>query len=81
MERQYYVYILSSDTGTLYTGFTNDLHRRVWEHKQGEVEGFSKRYGVHRLVYFEETKNSEAAIEREKQIKGWRRTKKLALVR
>ena len=45
------------------------------------MEGFSKRYGVHRLVYFEETKNSEAAIEREKQIKGWRRTKKLALVR
>lgn len=77
----YYVYILSSETGTLYTGVTNDLFRRVWEHKNGLVEGFTKKYGVHRLIYFEETPSREKAIEREKQIKGFRRSKKLALVR
>ena len=68
MGKIYYVYILSSNTGTLYTGVTNDLQRRVWEHKQGEVEGFSKRYRVNRLLYYEETTNPEAAFEREKMI-------------
>jgi putative endonuclease len=81
MGNNYYVYILSSDTGTLYTGVTSDLLRRVWEHKYGEVEGFSKRYTVHRLVYYEETPSREAAIIREKQIKGIRRSRKLSLIR
>jgi putative endonuclease len=79
--KNYYVYILSSKSGTLYTGVTSDLVRRVWEHKHGVVNGFTKRYGVHRLVYFEETSNVEAAILREKQIKAFRRSKKLALIR
>jgi putative endonuclease len=57
------------------------LHRRVWEHKHRKIEGFTRRYRVHRLVYYEETSNPEAAIEREKQIKGLRRSKKLALIR
>ena len=81
MRDNYYVYILSSDRGTLYTGVTNDLPRRVWQHKQGEVEGFTNRYAVHRLVYYEETPSREAAIIREKQIKGKRRAKKLSLIR
>jgi putative endonuclease len=81
MSSNYYIYILSSDTGTLYTGVTNNLERRLWEHKNGLVEGFTKRYDVHRLIYFEETLNVEAAIEREKQIKSFRRSKKLALIR
>jgi putative endonuclease len=81
MNKTHYVYILSSDTGTLYTGVTSDLVRRMWEHKNGVVEGFPKKYNIHRLIYFEETLNVESAIEREKQIKSFRRSKKLALVR
>ncbi len=78
--RTYYVYILSNMHRTLYTGVTNDLARRVYEHKHRLVPGFTSRYGVDRLVYFESTSDIGAAIEREKQIKGWLRTKKLALI-
>ncbi|MCS6988038.1 MAG: GIY-YIG nuclease family protein [Chloroherpetonaceae bacterium] len=79
--KTYYVYILASKrNGTLYVGFTNDLKRRVYEHKTGAIEGFTKKYGVKRLVYFEETPDANAAIRREKQIKGWRRDKKIALI-
>ena len=78
--RAYYVYILTNPSGTLYTGVTNDLKRRVWEHKQKLVPGFAKRYNVSRLVYFEETSDVYAAISREKQIKAWRREKKVALI-
>ena len=75
--RTYYVYILSSrPKGTLYVGVTNDLERRLLEHRDGTVEGFTKRYAVHRLVHFEETD----AIAREKQSKGWSRAKKVALI-
>jgi putative endonuclease len=81
MENTYYIYILTSETGTLYTGVTNDLLRRLWEHKTGAAAGFTKRYKVHRLVYFEETSNINAAIDREKQILGLKRSKKLALIR
>ncbi|MGD2252032.1 MAG: GIY-YIG nuclease family protein [Anaerolineales bacterium] len=77
----YSVYIISSPTGVLYTGVTNDLARRIHEHKSRSVPGFSKRYRISRLVYFEETSSIRSAIEREKQIKGLRRAKKLALVR
>jgi len=77
----YYVYILSNSTGTLYTGVTNDLERRLYEHRAGTASKFTARYSVGRLVYFEETPNVEAAIAREKEIKGWRRSKKLGLIR
>jgi putative endonuclease len=79
--RLYYVYILSSATGTLYTGVTNDLRRRVEEHREGLFAGFTCRYRVHRLVYFERTPDVRSAIAREKQTKGMLRVKKLALIR
>ena len=79
--RSYFVYILSSDRGVLYVGVTNDLHRRLAEHQDGLAEGFTSRYKVHRLVYFEETQDVRSALEREKRIKSWRREKKLALIR
>ena len=78
---QYYVYILSSLTGTLYVGVTNDLRRRLFEHQQGLIEGFTKKYNIHRLVYFEESTDINNAIFREKQIKGWRRSKKVDLIK
>ena len=78
--KKYYIYILSSISGTLYTGMTNDLERRVWEHKEGKVPGFSQKYKVKKLVYFEDTRDVKLAIEREKQIKGWLRKKKIELV-
>jgi putative endonuclease len=77
----YYVYILASQpNGTLYIGVTNDLARRIYEHKSDAVESFTKRYGVHRLVYFEATENIEAAILREKRLKKWPRDWKLNLI-
>jgi putative endonuclease len=77
----YWVYILASDrNGTLYVGVTNDLYRRVMEHREGLVPGFTKRYCVKRLVYFEEHGHVEAAIAREKSIKRWRRAWKLQLI-
>ena len=78
----YYVYILASTTNvTLYTGVTRDLVRRVYEHKnQLEPNSFTAKYKVHKLVYYEHTTDVEAAIAREKQIKGWRRSKKNALI-
>ena len=76
----YYVYILASGrNGTLYVGVTNDLVRRVWEHKQKAVPGFTKRYGVDRLVWFESGNSIEAAIAREKQLKHWNRQWKIDL--
>lgn len=71
MKRRYYVYILASRRiGTLHTGVTGDLFRRVYEHKKKEIKGFTKRYNVNRLVHFEETDDISIAITREKQIKG-----------
>ena len=78
--KSYYVYILASLSGVLYTGVTNDLLCRVWEHPNDAVDGFSKQYRVHRLVHFEQTPDVYGAIAREKQIKGWRRSKKVALI-
>lgn len=72
---------MNSPSGTLYTGVTNDLQRRVHEHKHKIVEGFTKKYNVVRLAYFEETSDIKAAIEREKEIKAWRRSKKIALIK
>ena len=80
MLQHYYVYIMTNASGTLYIGVTNDLERRVYEHKQHLVEGFTKRYHITFLAYFEETGSREAAIAREKQLKGWLRSKKIALI-
>jgi len=77
----YHVYILASASGVLYTGITNFLERRVREHKQKLIDGFTKKYDVTRLVYFEPYDQPKSAIRREKQIKSWRREKKLALIR
>ena len=77
---QYYVYILTNSTRTLYVGVTSDLVRRVYEHKHKLVEGFTAKYNLTWLAYYEETSDVRAALEREKQIKGWKRSKKLALV-
>ena len=78
---RYFVYILSSTrNGTLYVGITNNLKRRIYEHKNGLVEGFTKKYKVHELVYFEQTDNVYSAIQREKQIKKWNRQWKIELV-
>ena len=77
----YYVYIMTSKrNGTLYVGVTNNLKKRVWQHKNDIVEGFTSRYEVHSLVYFEETSNVDAAITREKQLKKWNRAWKLKLI-
>ncbi len=80
MVKDYYVYIMASLSTTLYVGVTNDLLRRVSEHKAGTTESFTKRYRVNRLVYFEHGNDVEGAITREKQLKGWTRQRKLALV-
>ena len=76
----YYVYIMASHQGTLYIGTTNDLHRRDYEHRHKSVPGFTQKYNVSQLVYYEETADVTSAIAREKQIKGWRRSRKGALV-
>lgn len=80
MDRQYYVYIMANRSRRLYTGISNDLVRRVYQHKHHLVAGFTKRYNIDRLVYYESTESVESAILREKQIKGWLRSKKIALI-
>jgi putative endonuclease len=79
-DKSYYVYIMTNNYGTLYTGVTSDLPRRVWQHKQKLLPGFTKRYNLTRLVHYEETNDVTGAIAREKQIKGWVRGKKVALI-
>jgi putative endonuclease len=78
--QRFFVYILASHSRVLYTGLTRDLVRRVYEHRQGRIPGFTRKYHVNRLVYFEETPSARSAITRERQIKGWSREKKLRLV-
>ena len=78
---QYYVYILASnENGTLYIGVTSNLVKRIYEHKNEFVEGFTKQYSVHNLVYFEITESVESAIAREKQLKQWNRAWKIRLI-
>ena len=77
---QYWVYILTSNTGTLYIGMTGYIDRRITQHKMDSIEGFTKKYQIHRLVYFESYDQVQTAIGREKQLKGWRRAKKIALI-
>jgi putative endonuclease len=81
IERSYWAYVLASRIGgTLYVGVTNDLVRRVYEHRMGLAQGFTKTYGVHRLVYFEQYSDIEAAIVREKRLKKWNRSWKIRLI-
>ena len=75
-----YVYILSSHSRRLYIGVTSDLEGRIWEHKQGMVEGFTKTYKINQLVYVEDYPDMLSSIAREKQLKGWSRAKKIALI-
>jgi putative endonuclease len=77
---EYFVYILANRSGTLYVGVTNNLLRRLYEHKQKLIPGFTKRYKIDRLMYYEHTPDVGAAIAREKQINRWRREKKVALI-
>jgi putative endonuclease len=77
----YYIYILTNwNNKVLYTGVTSNLERRLYEHRNHVVDGFTKKYNIHKLVYLEDTSDVKVAIEREKQIKGWTRAKKNALV-
>jgi len=80
-EKRYYVYIMASRSLTLYTGVTRDIYHRALQHKAGEIEGFTKRYHVTRLVYYETFKYVNNALAREKQIKAWTRGKRLALIK
>lgn len=80
MSKEYYVYIMTNKSRTLYTGVTNDLMRRVYEHKNKLVPGFTSNYNLQHLVYYETSSSIDSAIEREKQIKGWLRAKKIALI-
>ena len=77
---QYYVYIMTNKSKTLYTGITNNLQRRVYEHKQKLIPGFTSKYNINQLVYYEITSDINVALSREKQIKGWLRSKKITLI-
>jgi len=81
VKKQWYVYILTNNSSTLYVGVTNDLERRVYEHKQKLMPGFTGRYNISQLVHYEVYDSPIHAIEREKQLKNWRREKKVALIR
>ena len=78
--KDYFVYIMTNKSKTLYTGVTNNLVRRVYEHKNKLIEGFTKKYNINKLVYFELFDNPDDAIKREKQIKGWLQKKKIDLI-
>ncbi len=81
MDKQYYIYIITNKSNrVLYTGVTNDLKKRVYEHKNKLVKGFTSRYNVGKLVFYDACEDIESAILREKQIKGWLRRKKIALI-
>jgi len=80
MDRQYYVYIMTNKSGTLYAGMTNNLRKRVHQHKTKAADSFTKRYNITRLVYYEVFNIASDAIRAEKKIKGWLRKKKLGLI-
>ena len=81
IKNQYYIYILANKrNGTLYIGVTSNLIKRVYEHKKNLVDGFTKKYNIHKLAYYEITNDIESAIEREKQLKKWNRKWKLKLI-
>jgi putative endonuclease len=78
--KNYYVYIITNKSKTLYVGMTNKLERRVYEHKNKLIDGFTKKYNINKLIYYETFNNVNNAIRREKQIKGWLRIKKIKLI-
>jgi putative endonuclease len=78
--KQYYVYIMTNQSKTLYVGITHNLTRRVHQHKSGAIPGFTQKYKIKKLVYFEVTTDIQEALKREKQLKGWLRSKKIALI-
>ncbi len=80
MEKTYYVYLLSSKSRRLYVGVTSNLERRLYEHKNKLADGFTKSYSIDRLVFFESSNDVRVALEREKEIKKWRREKKISLI-
>jgi putative endonuclease len=80
MIHTYFVYIIANPSRMLYVGVTNDLRRRVYEHRSKTIPGYTRQYAIAQLIYFETTPNIQAAIAREKQIKGWIRAKKVALI-
>ncbi len=80
-QNQYHFYIMTNKSGTLYTGITNDIKKRVYEHKNKLIPGFTKKYNISRLIYFETFSDVYSAISREKTIKGWLRKKKIELIR
>jgi putative endonuclease len=80
VDRRFFVYIVASRSRTIYVGVSRSLKKRIPEHREGRVPGFTTRYRIHRLVYFETYREAHAAINREKQIKSWRREKKVALI-
>lgn len=81
MRQQYYVYILTNNSGTLYIGITSNLIKRIWEHKNKVVKGFTEKYNIDKLIYLEQYSDPENAILREKQLKNWNRAKKFSLIR
>ena len=78
--KEYWIYILTNKSGTLYTGVTSDLRQRVHQHKEKQFKGFTERYNIDKLVYCEVHQSVHDAIRREKQLKGWRRAKKIVLI-
>lgn len=80
MDKQYYIYILRNKSGNFYIGITNDLIRRLWEHKNKFVKGFTEKYNIDKLIYYEVYHDPETAISREKQLKNWNRKKKILLI-
>ena len=79
--KDFYVYILTNKSNTLYIGVTNNLYRRIYEHKNKLVDGFTKKYNINKLIYYEISDNPVSAIEREKELKGWSRRKKIDLIK
>jgi len=81
MDRKYCVYIATNKSNTLYIGITNNLQRRMYEHRQKLIPGFTEKYNINKLVYLQEFNNPQEAITAEKQIKGWTRKKKIVLIK
>ena len=81
VKKQFFVYVVTNKSGTLYIGITNDLSRRIYEHKSKLVPGFTSKYNISTLIYYEVGDSAEGAIEREKQLKGWTRKRKIELIK
>ena len=77
--KQYFVYLLTNNSKALYVGFTGNLKNRIWEHKNKVIKGFTEKYNIDKIIYFEQSENVYSAIAREKQLKGWTRKKKIEL--